>query len=157
MPFHVEVSSYSAHRHARVFNLGEAEMRQTVLEPWVEGRPFEFGEKEWDPRECSLRVLEGPTLEGPDLAFGQGWSNAQRSAEDVTRQMLEVAEQGTPVPGAAVIAADSLDTALAMLRAGEGPQPVRWSEAWGRVDGRDPSVAAVILVLRPSEPEATRS
>ena len=31
-------------------------------------------------RESTLRVLEGPRLEGPDLSFGQGWSNAERSS-----------------------------------------------------------------------------
>ena len=91
-------------------------------------------------------------MEGPDLAFGQGWANAQRAAEDVTRSLLEAAEASAPVQAAATISADSLEAALKKLRAGRAPQPVHWSEAAERIEGRDPEVAAVILVLRPSDP-----
>jgi hypothetical protein len=150
MPFHVEVSS--GHQHARVFNIDEAELSKTVLEPWVVGLPFELGESEWDPRESRLTVLEGPRMDGPHLAFGQGWSNARRSAEDVTRPMLEAAEASAPVRAAGVIAADSLDTALKALRGGRAPQPIHWSAALERINGRDPEVTAVILVVKRPEP-----
>jgi hypothetical protein len=150
MSFHVEVSS--GHQHARVFNVDEAELRGTVLEPWVAGLPFEFGEHEWDPRESRLTVLQGPEMEGPDLAFGQRWSNAQRSAEDVTRSMLEAAEASAPVQVAATIVADSLDAGLKALRSGRLPQPIHWSTAVERINGRDPEVTAVILVVK--RPEA---
>jgi hypothetical protein len=150
MSFHVEVSS--GHNHARLFNVDEAELRSTVLEPWVAGLPFEFGEHDWDPRESRLTVLEGTEMEGPDLAFGQGWSNAQRSAEDVTRRMLEAAEASAPVQAAATIVADSLDTALKAVRSGRLPQPIHWSTAVERINGRDPEVTAVILVVK--RPEA---
>jgi hypothetical protein len=146
MPFHVQVSS-SLHR-ARVFNLDELELRRTVLEPWVGGRPFLFGEQEWEPRESKLTVLEGPTLDPPDLSFGQGWSNALRSADDVTQQMIGVAIKSVALPVAAVIEADCLDAALASLSAGVEPQPLSWPAALERIDDRDPAVAAVILVLR---------
>jgi hypothetical protein len=150
MSFHVEVSS--GHQHARLFNVDKTELRSVVLEPWVAGLPFEFGEHEWDPRESRLTVLEGPEMEGPDLAFGQGWSNAQRSAEDVTRPMLEAAEASAPVLVATTITADSLDTALKGLRSGRLPQPIHWSTAVERINGRDPEVTAVILVVK--RPEA---
>ena len=151
MPFHVEVDS--DHRHARVFNLDDAELRRTVLEPWVAGLPFEFGEREWDPRESRLTVLEAPKMEGPDLAFGQGWSNVQRSAADVTRPMLEAAEASAPVRVAAVIAADSLEAALKAVRGGRRPRPIQWPAAVERIDSRDPEITAVILVVKPgSEP-----
>ncbi|HEX4669034.1 MAG TPA: hypothetical protein VH275_03550 [Solirubrobacterales bacterium] len=146
MSFHVEVSS--GHQHARVFNVDEAGLRTTVLEPWVAGLPFDFGEREWDPRESRLTVLEGPEMEGPDLAFGQGWSNAQRAAEDVTRPMLEAAEASAPVQAAAVIAASSLEAALKAMRGGRLPQPIHWSAAVERINGRDPEVTAVILVVK---------
>jgi hypothetical protein len=155
MSFHVEISS-SFHR-ARVFNLGEDELRQTVLEPWVGDQPFELGEQEWEPRESKLMILEGPTLGTPDLSFGQGWSNAQRSAEDVTRRMLEGAESSASGPSAAMVEADSLDGAIAELSAGRDLQPIRWSAARERIDGRDPAVAAVILVVRRPEPGSQRS
>ncbi len=155
MPFHVEISS-SFHR-ARVFNLGEEELRQTILEPWVGGQPFELGEQEWEPGESKLTILEGPTLGTPDLSFGQGWSNAQRTAEDVTRRVLAGAESNAPVPSAALVEADSLDEAVAELRAGRDPQPISWSVARERIDGRDPAVAAVILVVRRPGPGSPRS
>jgi hypothetical protein len=146
MPFHVEVRS--GHQHARAFNVDEAGLRKTVLEHWVVGLPFQFGEQDWDPRESRLTVLEGPAMEGPDLSFGQGWSNAQRSAEDVTRPMLEAAEESAPLQAAAVVTADSLETALKGLRAGRAPQPIHWSAAVERINGRDPEVTAVILVVK---------
>ncbi len=156
MPFHVEISS-SFHR-ARLFNLGEDELRRTVLEPWLGGQPFEFGEHEWEPGESKLTILEGPSLETPDLSFGQGWSNAQRLTEDVTRRMLEEAEgNAAVVPSAALVEADSLDEAVAELSAGRDPQPISWSAVRERIDGRDPSVAAVILVLRRPGPGPQRS
>ena len=147
MSFHVEVNS--GHRHARVFNVDAAELHRTVLEPWVAGLPFEFGEREWDPRESRLTVLEGPRAEGPDLAFGQGWSNVQRSAEDVTRQMLEAAEASAPVRAAGDdrggLPRDGDESRSAA--AGQ-PQPIHWSAAVERINGRDPEVTAVILVVR---------
>lgn len=147
MPFHVEVNS--GHQHARLFNLGEVELRGAVLEPWVAGASFDFGEHEWDPRESRLTILEGPEMKGPDLAFGQGWSNAQRAAKDVTRRLLETAEASAPVRSAGTIAADSLEAALQSMREGSQPQPIHWSAALERIDGRDPEVTAVILVVRP--------
>jgi hypothetical protein len=155
MPFHVEVDS--SPQRARVFNVDEAELWQTVLDPWLRGRTFEFGEQEFDPRESKLTILEGKTMEGPDLSFGQGWTNASRASQDVTRAVLDAAETRTPPPSAAVVEADSFDAGLEQIRAGSGPQAIEWAEAKERIDGRDPAIAAVILVLRPSEPEQPRS
>jgi GH24 family phage-related lysozyme (muramidase) len=154
MPFHVEVRS--PHQHARVFNLGEGELGQ-ILKLWVADQTFEFGEQEWEPRESKLTVLEGKTLEGPDLAFGQGWSNALRSAEDVTRRTVEAEEVRAPLVPVVAVEGDSVEGAAASIASGVGPVALEWSEARARIDGRDPSVAAVILVLRPSEAEQSRS
>lgn len=63
MPFHVEIRR--GHRWAREFNLDEATLRESVLEPWVMGRPVLLGDREWEPEECELRVLEGPELSPP--------------------------------------------------------------------------------------------
>ena len=154
MPFHVEVRS--AHQHARVFNLGEEELGQ-ILRMWVADQTFEFGEQEWEPRESKLTILEGKTLEGPDLAFGQGWSNASRSAEDVTRRMVEAEEIRAPLAPIVAVEGDSIEGAAAAMAAGDGPAALEWSEARARIDGRDPAVAAVILVLRPPGSEPSRS
>ncbi len=147
MPFHVEVRSPL--HHARVFNLSDDEL-QRILRLWVAGQTFELGEQECEPRESKLTVLEGKTLGGPDLAFGQGWSNALRSAEDVTGPLLEAEEARAPQAPVFAIEADSVDEVLAGAPAAV-PQTLEWTEARGRIDGRDPTVAAVILVVK-SEP-----
>jgi hypothetical protein len=91
MPFHVEVSS--ALRHARAFNLSAEEVRQAVLDPWLSRRTVELGDRRWNPEESELRVLEGPELSNPELSFGQGWANAERSSQDVTARVLGAAQE----------------------------------------------------------------
>jgi hypothetical protein len=100
MPFHVEISR--SFRRARAFNLGEEDLRGTVLEPWAAGRLVLLGDREWNPRECALRVLEGPELSSVDLAQGQGWQRAERAGTDVARALLA----GPAVPAVAVHADD---------------------------------------------------
>jgi hypothetical protein len=145
VPFHVEISG--GLNHARAFNLDLDELRRTVLEPWLTGRPVELGESEWDPRECSLRILEGRRLDPPDLSFGQGWSNAERSAADVTRRVLENTE--TPkLPDAFVVQAELPEATVAEMLSGQEAQPVALNAARKKLDGRDPEVAAIILVTK---------
>lgn len=145
MPFHVEISG--ALNHARAFNLNLEELRRTVLESWLTGRPVELGEHEWDPRESSLRILEGPHLDPPDLSFGQGWSNAERASEDVTRRVLEKTE--TPkLPDAFVVEAELPEATVAEMLSGQTALPVPLGDVEKRIDGRDPEVAAVILVTK---------
>lgn len=145
MPFHVEVSG--GINHARAFNLSLAELRRQILEPWLTDRPVELGEHEWAPRESSLRILEGPHLDTPDLSFGQGWSNAERSAEDVTRRILEKTEL-PKLPDAFVVAAELPEATVAEMLSGQQAQPVPLGDAERKLDGRDPEVAAVILVVK---------
>jgi len=133
--------------HARLFNLNREELREKVLDPWLARRAFELAESEWDPRETSLTILEGSHLDNPDLAFGQGWSNAQRSAEDVTARELRSAPPPR-APDAFVVEADTPETAVAEMVAGRDARPLAWVEAADRIDGRDPSIAAVILVVK---------
>lgn len=145
MPFHVEIAG--GINHARAFNLSLEDLRRTILEPWLTRRPVELGEHEWDPRESSLRILEGPHLDMPDLSFGQGWSNAERSSEDVTRRVLEKTE--TPkLPDAFVVEAEIPEATVAEMLSGQQTQPVALNEAEKRIDGRDPEIAAVILVTK---------
>jgi hypothetical protein len=96
MPFHVELRQ--GYRRASAFNLDEETLRRTVLEPWQQGGSVELGDKEWDPQESTLQILEGPELAAPDLAVGRGWHNAERSAQDATARLLErIAAQAASV------------------------------------------------------------
>jgi hypothetical protein len=149
MAFHVELSS--ATERARVFNLSHEDLLSRVIEPWLADRPFELAEYEWLPSESSLKILEGPHLGNPELAIGQGWSNAERKSEDVTRR--ELAQAPAPkLPDAFVVAADLPEAAVGEMLAGQDATPVSWSVARGKVDDRDQDVAAVILVVRRPEP-----
>ena len=162
MPFHVEISH--GINSARAFNLESEELHRNVLEPWLEQQPIRLGDRDWDPRNCELRVLEGPALEPPELSFGQGWSNAERRSTNVTRAVLgevERTRERRPAPTAIEVEVDSLDRALAALAemtAGREARQVEWPTAQKRIDGRDPSIAAVVLITqRQAEPEPPRS
>lgn len=145
MPFHIEISS--ALDRARVLNVGEAELRKEILEPWVAGLPFGFGGRDWEPRESRLTILAGPTLE-PHGGAEDGWANALQAAEDVTRRMLEEAEASAPAQVAVVVEADSVEAALKNLRSGKPPRQISWANAIERIGDRDPEVSAVILVVK---------
>lgn len=149
MPFHVEISG--ALNHARAFNLSLDELRRQVLEPWLTDRPVELGEREWPPVECSLRILEGRHLDTPDLSFGQGWANAERTAEDVTQRLLT--ETKPPkLPDAFVVETDLPEATVAEMLGGQQAQPVPLGDVEKKLNGRDPEVAAVILVTRRRNP-----
>jgi len=145
MAFHIQISSPKD--RARVFNLSQEELLSQVIEPWLVGRPFELAEYEWLPSESELKILEGPHLDNPDLAFGQGWSNAERKSENVTRRVLEEAP-APKTPDAFLVAAELPEATVAEMLAGQDATPVGWAEAQGRIDGRDPEIAAVILVVK---------
>jgi hypothetical protein len=154
MPFHVEISA-GFHR-ARVFNLNREDLLAKVVEPWLEGRRIEMGDRKWEPRESSLKILEGPQMETEDLSFGQGWSNAERASENVTRGVF--AEAPAPsVPDAFMVEADSPEAFAAEVVAGHDGRAIHWGEARKRLDDRDPEIAAVILVVRRPEPAAPQS
>jgi hypothetical protein len=143
--FHVELSS--GIRHARSFNLNREQLMAEVIAPWLEDLPVELGEQEWQPAESKLKILEGPHLEGPDLAFGQGWSNAERASEEVTQRELAAAP-APDLPDAFVIETSQPDAELGKLFEGGAANPIAWTEARDRIDGRDPAIAAVILVVK---------
>ena len=150
MRFHIEVSN--GRQHARSFNLTEEELGRTVLDPWLSGRPILLGDRKWTrDDESSLRILEGPELSVQDLAFSQGWSNAQRSADDVTATVLEAATEDRRAergPATIVINTDSAVQTLADIVSGHDTETVSLEAARERIDGRDPKVAAVILVVQ---------
>jgi hypothetical protein len=144
MPFHVEISS--PFNRARVLNLDEMEVREAVLDPWVAGLPFEFGARDWRPRESRLTILEGPALEA--ASHDEGWESVLRAAEDVTRPMLEAAEASAPAQAAVAIEASSVDAALKELRTGGRAPQIPWATAVERIAARDPAIAGVILVVK---------
>jgi hypothetical protein len=149
MAFHIEVST--GRQHARSFNLTEEELRRTVLEPWLSGRAVLLGDKKWTRDESDLTILEGPDLSNQDLAFSQGWSNAQRGASDVTQVVLggaTEAQRAARGPATLVIHSDSAVQTLADIVSGHDTETVPVEEARERIDGRDPKVAAVILVVQ---------
>ncbi len=150
MPFHIEISN--SRNHARSFNLTAEELRQTVLEPWVANFPIALGDRKWKPEESELRVIEGPELSNPELSFGQGWGNAQKGGEDVTAALVGGAQQArrelATGPAAIVIETDSPVQTVAGLVSGQRNRSVTLGEVREKIDGRDPEVAAVILVLQ---------
>jgi hypothetical protein len=131
-----------------MFNLSHEDLLARVLAPWLEGRPFELAESEWVPSESSLKILEGRHLDNPDLAFGQGWSNAERAAEEVTQRELTTAP-APKTPDAFLVESELPEATVGEMLAGQGATPVTWSAAQKRIDGRDPEIAAVILVVKP--------
>lgn len=149
MPFHIEVRT--SLRHARSFNLTAEELQRTVLTPWLSGQPIKLGDRKWKRDDATLRILEGPELSNPELSFGQGWSNAERGGEDVTKTALSEAGEGARAgrgPATIVIESDSPVQTLTDLVSGQSTRSVPIEEARERIDGGDPTVAAVILVVQ---------
>jgi hypothetical protein len=152
--FHVEISA--GMRRARVFNLSQEDLAAQVVEPWLEQRTIVMGDREWNPAQSSLKILEGPQLETRDLSFGQGWANAERDSRNVSREI--VANAPPPrLPDAFAITTGAPEAVVADLVAGHGGEAIHWAEAREKLDGRDPEVAAVILVLRQPGSEPRRS
>ncbi len=151
MPFHIEVAT--GRRHARSFNLTEEELGRTVLDPWLSERPILLGDRKWTraAEDSRLKILEGPELTVQDLAFSQGWSNAQRSASDVTAAVLEAATEGRRAqrgPATLILRTDSPVQTLADIVSGHDTETVSPEKAQERIASGDPSVAAVILVVQ---------
>jgi hypothetical protein len=112
--FHLELRAAS-HRLHRL-NLGEQELLESVLSPWVRGERIEMGERIWSAATGSIVVLEGPEIPVGRLTMGRGWSVAQSEGRDVTEAMLDrvrAVVTATAAAGAeAAIAASASDAAL---------------------------------------------
>lgn len=157
MSFHVQVSR-SLHR-AQVFNLGEEELRRRVLEPWSRGSAVVLGDRHWDPAKSTVLVLEGPALDAPELAHGQGWNNARRRSQDVTLELF-----GRSGPAARSVAVfgetPSARSTIESLVLDLGLLPVEWAEVRQRIlaaAAGTPSeigVAAAVLALDGATPPA---
>jgi hypothetical protein len=150
VPFHVEISSGFRQR-ARAFNLDEASMRRDVLEPWLLGRRVTLGEKDFEPKDSRLVILEGPDLADTDLSMGRGWSNAEKVSENVTRRLVDAASAPAGGPLVAVLADGSAAAdAQGMLERLE-LSTVPWAELRTRILGGPaaaggPGYAAVLAV-----------
>ncbi len=161
MPFHVEVRR-GAFQRARAFNLDQDRMRRSVLEPWARGLRLTLGDREWDPRDCALRIIEGPELSSAELGLGQGWNRAERTGRDATRGLLEglaVASNpetpsGAGAPPRIAVLAESLagGRELSARLAEHGARAVEWASVRERllIDGPRAAPAGVVLVLEPA-------
>jgi hypothetical protein len=150
--FHVEISMGFRQR-ARAFNLDEGRLRSEILEPWVSGRLIRLGDKDWQPRDSKLIVLEGPELADADLSMGRGWANAEKASQNVTRQLVEsAAGRGAAAPQVAVLAEDgALRSTVEEILVRLGLKTVSWAELRARILGRSPAAggpgyAAVVAV-----------
>ena len=92
--YHLEIRQFP--HSARAFNLERSELAG-LLAAWIAGRPVMWGEREWEPRKATLKVLEGPALPASSLSMGRGWQEAQRTAREVTGALL--AQARAPAPG----------------------------------------------------------
>jgi len=141
--FHVEIRR--GHRWAREFNLDSERLRNEVLDPWTARRTIHLGDRDWEPAECSLRILEGPELDGPDLAFGRGWDRAESAGTSVTRELVTDAAREAAliaVLAETEAARDAVTAALAEL----GATAVDWPAA----DEAEP--AALVLAVETADP-----
>jgi hypothetical protein len=137
MPFHVQMRR--SYRRAWAFNLDEQRLRRAFVEPWRRGKLVQLGDQEWDPRESTITILEGPELKPADLAHGRGWQNAERSARDVTT--AAVGAPGMERLAVAVLAETAAtERRLAELLAELGIRTIDW----GAVRARLLAAAAVV-------------
>jgi hypothetical protein len=130
MAFHVEIRR--SVQRAWAFNLDEARL-QTLLDPWRREEMVDFGDKEWDPRTSKLTILEGPELAGPELSFGQGWNNAERTGTDVTGRMLAAPAAGESLGVAVLAESEDARGAVTEMLAEAGLAVVDWSDLRARL------------------------
>jgi hypothetical protein len=156
--FHVEISSGLRHR-ARAFNLDERKLRGTILAPWMQGRRISLGDKDFEPRDSKLIVLEGPELADTDLSMGRGWSSAEKTADNVTRRLIDAASAPSKPLVAILMEGEAAREEVAGMLDTLGLQVAPWSELRARIVGppaqpSGPGYAAV-LVTESSEPTAS--
>jgi hypothetical protein len=157
MAFHVEISSGFRQR-ARAFNLDEGELGNKILDPWMRGRPISLGDKDWEPRDCKLIVLEGPELADTDLSMGRGWSNAEKTAENVTRRLIDAASAPTKPVIAVLAESEAAGAEVARMLERLELETAPWNELRARIlsppaTASGPGYAAV-LATDSAEPAA---
>jgi hypothetical protein len=158
MTFHVEISSGFRQR-ARAFNLDESKLRVEILEPWLRGRRVHLGEKDFEPKDSKLIVLEGPELADADLSLGRGWSNAEKASENVTRRLIEAAS-APAMPIVAILAEeDAARAEVAGMLTRLELELAPWDDLRSRILGAPPARGgpgyAAVLALGGSAPSAS--
>ena len=105
-----------------------------------------------------LTILEGPELSQPDLALGQGWNNAERSATNVTARVLEKAAAEATVVAVLAETRTAHETANRLLGR-IGVRTADWRAVRPRllaaatvVPGVDREVPAVLVMLVAERP-----
>jgi hypothetical protein len=83
--FHVELRQFP--HNVNRFNLDQAGL-WALLEPWVQERTVELGERRWSPQQATIKVIEGPEIPVRQLTMGRGWRAAQRQGTDATERVL---------------------------------------------------------------------
>jgi hypothetical protein len=143
MPYHVELRS--GLQRAWLFNLAREELWERVLAGWATRTELEVSGRRWDPRESELQILEGPPLDAADLAHGQGWHRAQRTADDVTRALLRAP--------ATVVSPTRAGHELGVgLLAAAGLAAVDWGPVRDALlTGREPEVSAALVMVTVDE------
>ena len=144
--FHVQLRQFPHNFCA--FNLSEAELLQTLIEPWSRDQWVELGERKWSPHQARLTVLEGPHLPVEELSMGRGWPTAQHQSEDVTERVI--AQATTSPQGAeaaeAVTASVLADSPVAgspnsELQSLLGADPSALLQAWRLAAERRPELS----------------
>ena len=130
MVYHVEIRR--SLRRARAFNLSEKKLFDAVVEPWRRGLPVELGDQRWESGESVLRILEGPELAQSQLALSRGWSNAERTATDVTTRVMREAASAAMLVAVIAATASGHEAATALLDA-IGVRTVPWATLRARI------------------------
>src|SRR5205807_7419805 len=118
----------------------------------MRGASVALGDRHWDPASSRIVVLEGRALAPPELAHGQGWNNALKTGQDVTRTVFErLAPPRAAASSVALLAgnAHAREEAEAILT-DLGLVSVEWPDVRERIlDSRagDPGIAAAVLVV----------
>jgi hypothetical protein len=139
MPYHVELRS--SLQRAWLFNLDADDLWRRVLASWAAGAELEVSGRLWDPRRSAVRILEGPRLDGADLAHGQGWNRAERTARDVTSELLRA-------PATVVSPTRDGHELGVRLLAAAGLAAVDWGPVReALVAGREPGVSRALVMV----------
>jgi hypothetical protein len=118
--YHVELK-HGRFQSARVFNIDEPELEPSLLAPWRAGGSVMIEGKKWDLRDAEVTILQGPALEPEELAYGHGWSAAQKRATDVSGELLK----RTPPPAAPVAALGGAAQRSVVVMHGGGEEETR--------------------------------
>jgi hypothetical protein len=151
--FHLQLRQFP-HNHCQ-FNLTAADV-SSFAELWLRGDWLTVGERQWNPRQAKLTIIEAPQVESAQLSMGRGWRHVERTGQEVTHRVIaetaslargesggsELArphEAATESRGAAEGApGHDLDRAVIGPLLGEGSRARLLLEAWRSAAARFP-------------------